>query len=52
MAIRFMDEHGDILYNLYGSTEVASATIARPADLRRAPGTSGRPARHSELDRS
>ena len=36
---------GDNLYNLYGSTEVAWATIATPADLRAAPGTAGRPPR-------
>ena len=40
-----MDEFGDILYNLYGSTEVAWATIATPADLRAAPGTAGAPPR-------
>jgi fatty-acyl-CoA synthase len=34
---------GHILYNLYGSTEVAVATVARPDDLRLAPGTAGRP---------
>ncbi|WP_206050405.1 acyl-CoA synthetase [Hoyosella rhizosphaerae] len=34
---------GDVLYNLYGSTEVAVATVATPAELRRAPGTAGRP---------
>ncbi|MET0817793.1 MAG: AMP-binding protein, partial [Solirubrobacteraceae bacterium] len=45
LAERFMDEFGDILYNLYGSTEVAWATIATPADLRAAPGTAGRPPR-------
>ncbi len=42
LAVRFMDEFGDVLYNLYGSTEVAWATIASPRDLRDAPGTSGR----------
>ena len=36
---------GDVLYNLYGSTEVAWATIATPEDLRAAPGTAGRPPR-------
>jgi fatty-acyl-CoA synthase len=40
-----MDEFGDTLYNLYGSTEVAWATIATPADMRAAPGTAGRPPR-------
>ncbi|MBB3039702.1 acyl-CoA synthetase [Hoyosella altamirensis] len=34
---------GDVLYNLYGSTEVAVATVATPAELRSAPGTAGRP---------
>ncbi len=32
---------GDVVYNLYGSTEVAFATIARPEHLRRAPDTVG-----------
>jgi acyl-CoA synthetase (AMP-forming)/AMP-acid ligase II len=41
LATRVMDALGDILYNLYGSTEVAWATIATPADLRAAPGTAG-----------
>jgi fatty-acyl-CoA synthase len=40
-----MDAFGDVLYNLYGSTEVAWATIATPEDLRAAPGTAGRPPR-------
>jgi acyl-CoA synthetase (AMP-forming)/AMP-acid ligase II len=43
VAERFMDEFGDVVYNLYGSTEVAYATVATPADLRAAPGTAGRP---------
>jgi fatty-acyl-CoA synthase len=43
MATRAMDVFGDVLYNLYGSTEVAWATIATPEDLRAAPGTAGRP---------
>jgi acyl-CoA synthetase (AMP-forming)/AMP-acid ligase II len=42
---RWMDLFGDNLYNLYGSTEVAWATIATPDDLRAAPGTAGRPPR-------
>ena len=32
-----------MLYNLYGSTEVAVATVATPEDMRIAPGTVGRP---------
>jgi fatty-acyl-CoA synthase len=43
LATRTMDLLGDVLYNLYGSTEVAYATIATPQDLRAAPGTVGRP---------
>ncbi|MBC6450665.1 AMP-binding protein [Actinokineospora xionganensis] len=38
----FMDAFGDILYNLYGSTEVSWASIADPTDLRAAPTTAGR----------
>jgi acyl-coenzyme A synthetase/AMP-(fatty) acid ligase len=38
----FMDEFGDILYRLYGSTEVSWASIADPKDLRAAPTTAGR----------
>ena len=38
-----MDLFGDNVYNLYGSTEVAWASIATPEDLRAAPGTAGRP---------
>jgi fatty-acyl-CoA synthase len=45
LAVRFMDRFGDVVYNLYGSTEVAWASIATPADLRQAPGTAGRPPR-------
>ena len=45
LAVRIMDRFGDVLYNLYGSTEVAWATIATPEDLRAAPGTAGRPPR-------
>jgi acyl-CoA synthetase (AMP-forming)/AMP-acid ligase II len=43
LATRFMDRHGDVLYNLYGSTEASWASIATPADLRAAPDTAGRP---------
>ena len=42
-----MDHFGENLYNLYGSTEVAWATIATPRDLREAPGTAGSPPRGS-----
>jgi acyl-CoA synthetase (AMP-forming)/AMP-acid ligase II len=49
LAQRFMDEFGDVVYNLYGSTEVAWVAIASPKDLREAPGTAGRPPRNTEL---
>lgn len=42
LARSFMNAFGDVLFNVYGSTEVAMATIAPPRDLRRAPGTAGR----------
>jgi acyl-CoA synthetase (AMP-forming)/AMP-acid ligase II/uncharacterized membrane protein len=42
LANNFMDEFGEVVYNLYGSTEVAWATIATPRDLRAAPGTAGK----------
>src|SRR5919197_5261873 len=45
LATATMDAFGDIVYNLYGSTEVAWATIATPEALRAAPGTAGRPPR-------
>ncbi|HVF75829.1 MAG TPA: AMP-binding protein [Acidimicrobiales bacterium] len=43
LATEWMDRFGDNLYNLYGSTEVAWASIAMPEDLRAAPGTAGKP---------
>jgi acyl-CoA synthetase (AMP-forming)/AMP-acid ligase II len=43
LATRFMDRHGDVLYNLYGSTEASWASIATPADLRVASNTAGKP---------
>jgi acyl-CoA synthetase (AMP-forming)/AMP-acid ligase II len=46
---RWMEHFGANLYNLYGSTEVAWATIATPRDLREAPGTVGRPPRGSVI---
>ncbi len=45
LATRWMDEFGEHLYNMYGSTEVSAATLASPRDMRAAPGTAGRPAR-------
>jgi acyl-CoA synthetase (AMP-forming)/AMP-acid ligase II len=49
LALRLMDTFGEVLYNLYGSTEVAWATIATPEELRAAPGTAGTPPRGTKL---
>jgi fatty-acyl-CoA synthase len=43
VATRTMDLIGDVVYNLYGSTEVAVATLATPEDLRAAPTSVGKP---------
>jgi fatty-acyl-CoA synthase len=40
---RFQDVFGDVIHNVYGSTEVAVASVAKPDESRRAPGTVGRP---------
>ncbi len=39
---RLVEAFGDIVYNLYGTTEAGWAAIATPADLAAAPGTVGR----------
>jgi fatty-acyl-CoA synthase len=38
-----MDHFGDILFNFYGSTETGLVTLAKPDDLRAAPGCIGKP---------
>ncbi|WP_210441556.1 AMP-binding protein [Nocardioides xinjiangensis] len=43
LAQEWMDRFGDNLYNIYGSTEVAYASIATPEDLRADPTSAGRP---------
>jgi acyl-CoA synthetase (AMP-forming)/AMP-acid ligase II len=43
LAGAFMDQFGEILFSLYGSTEAGYATVAGPSDLRNAPETAGRP---------
>jgi acyl-CoA synthetase (AMP-forming)/AMP-acid ligase II len=50
VATRFQDVFGDILYNVYGSTEISWATIATPEDLRAAAGTAGRPPLGTRLE--
>lgn len=49
LAIEWMDRFGDNVFNLYGSTEVAYATVATPEDLRAAPGTAGKPPRGTKI---
>jgi acyl-CoA synthetase (AMP-forming)/AMP-acid ligase II len=43
MVGRFMDVFGDVLYNLYGSTEASWASIATPRELRADATCAGRP---------
>jgi fatty-acyl-CoA synthase len=43
LASRALRELGPVVYNLYGSTEIAFATIARPKDLSINPATVGPP---------
>ncbi|OKI67855.1 AMP-binding protein [Micromonospora sp. CB01531] len=49
LATAFMNRYGDVLHNLYGSTEVSWASIAGPADLRAAPNSAGRPPHGTRL---
>ena len=49
LALHVMNSFGDVLYNLYGTTEVAWATIASPSQLRAAPGTAGTPPRGTQV---
>ena len=44
VATEVLRRFGPVLYNVYGSTEVASATVATPGDLARFPTTAGRAA--------
>ncbi|HWD63614.1 MAG TPA: acyl-CoA synthetase [Solirubrobacteraceae bacterium] len=41
LASRVTERFGKVIYNLYGSTEIAFATIATPDDLEAAPSTVG-----------
>jgi fatty-acyl-CoA synthase len=49
VAVAFMDAFGELLFDLYGSTETGLASLAGPADLRAAPGTVGRAPRGTTL---
>ena len=42
LSNRVQDTFGDVLYNIYASTECGFGTIAIPDELRKAPGTAGR----------
>lgn len=41
LATRAMKDIGPVVYNMYGSTEIAFVTIARPQDLKKNPATVG-----------
>ncbi len=45
-----LDRLGPVLYNLYGSTEIAYASIATPEDLAAAPACVGRPVRGARIE--
>ena len=49
LAIDFMDAFGDIVYNFYGATETGLVTLAKPEDLRAAPGTIGKAVPGNEI---
>ena len=49
LAIDFMDAFGDVLYNFYGATETGLVTLAKPEDLRAAPGTIGKAVPGNEI---
>ncbi|MFC9898290.1 AMP-binding protein [Nocardia sp. NPDC127579] len=44
-VLRFLGVFGDILYNVYGSTEASVVSVADPVDLRISPETVGKPPR-------
>jgi fatty-acyl-CoA synthase len=49
VATDFMDAFGDVLYNFYGATETGLVTLAKPRDLRAAPGTIGKAVPGNEI---
>jgi fatty-acyl-CoA synthase len=50
VALRAQDVLGEVIYNLYGSTEVALATMTTPADVRAAPTSVGKPLLGSRIE--
>ncbi|HEY6459961.1 MAG TPA: AMP-binding protein [Polyangiaceae bacterium] len=49
LGIEVMDHFGDVLFNFYGSTETGLVTLAKPDDLRAAPGCIGKPVPGNEI---
>jgi fatty-acyl-CoA synthase len=49
VALRTTELLGDVVYNLYGTTEASVATLATPADVRAAPASVGKPALGSRV---
>ncbi len=49
VAVNATQVLGDVIYNLYGSTEVSVATLATPEDVRVAPASVGKPALGSRV---
>jgi fatty-acyl-CoA synthase len=49
LAIAWMDQFGDNLFNFYGATETGLVTLAKPDDLRAAPGTIGKAVPGNEI---
>jgi fatty-acyl-CoA synthase len=49
LAIRLRAAFGPVVYNLYGSTEIAYATIATPEELAAEPGCVGTPVRGTKI---
>jgi fatty-acyl-CoA synthase len=49
VATRAQDVFGEVIYNLYGSTEVALASMATPKDVREAPASVGKPMLGSQI---
>ncbi|MBM7515550.1 AMP-binding protein [Nocardioides nitrophenolicus] len=48
-VLAFMDRYGDLVHNSYNATEAGQISVARPADLRHAADTAGRPVRGTLL---
>jgi len=49
LALEFMDQFGDILFNFYGATETGLVTLGKPEDLRASPGTIGKAVPGNEI---